>query len=155
MTEEAIFAAGCFWGVEAAFLRVQGVLDVESGYTGGKRENPTYEQVCSGATGHAEAVRITFDPEQVTYEALVQKFFALHDPTQVDRQGPDIGTQYRSGIFYRTPAQRETAERVRDDVQRSVTLPVATEITPASTFWRAEEYHQRYFEKHPNAVCHI
>lgn len=155
MQEEAIFAAGCFWGVEAAFLAVPGVLDAESGYIGGKRENPTYEQVCSGATGHAEAVRVVFDPSIVSFEELVRKFFALHDPTQVDRQGPDVGTQYRSGIFYTSDAQKEIAEQVLSEVALTHTQPIATEIVPASTFWKAEEYHQRYFEKHPNAVCHI
>lgn len=152
--QEAIFAAGCFWGVEGSFRRVPGVFEVESGYTGGKRENPSYEQVCTGGTGHAEAVRIVFDPAQVSYETLVQKFFAIHDATQVDRQGPDVGTQYRSEIFYKDEAQRDIATTVRDAIAATLSAPIATRITPASTFWRAEEYHQRYAEKHPGS-CHI
>lgn len=156
MNEQAIFAAGCFWGVEYAFLQVPGVLNAESGYIGGTTENPTYEQVCTGTTQHAEAVRVTFDPSKVTYEALVRKFFEIHDPTQLNRQGPDTGTQYRTGIFYLTEAQKETAERLKKELQPAFhPKTIATEITLASTFYRAEEYHQRYFEKHPNAVCHV
>lgn len=155
MKEEAIFAAGCFWGVEAAFLAVPGVLDATAGYIGGKRENPTYEQVCSGATGHAEAVRVVFDPAVVSFEELLRKFFALHDPTQLNRQGPDVGTQYRSGIFYTSDIQKVAAEQVRDEVAARYPQPIATEIVEASTFWKAEEYHQRYVEKHPSATCHI
>jgi methionine-S-sulfoxide reductase len=154
-TETAIFAAGCFWGVEAAFRDVPGVLEAESGYTGGARENPTYEQVCTGATGHAEAVRVTFDPETVSYDALVRKFLQIHDPTQVNRQGPDIGTQYRSAIFYTSPEQKEVAECVLSECAALFRSPIATEITPAALFYRAEEYHQRYFEKNPSATCHI
>lgn len=153
--QEAVFAAGCFWGVEAAFLAVPGVSSVESGYTGGRRENPSYEQVCTGATGHAEAVRVVFDPSAVTYEALVRRFFEIHDPTQINRQGPDVGTQYRSGIFYMSEEQRLVAEEVAREISARFTLPIATEITPLSAFYRAEEYHQRYFEKHPSAACHI
>jgi len=156
MTNQAIFAAGCFWGIEYAFLQVPGVSDAESGYIGGHTENPTYEQVCTDETGHAEAVRVTFDPEAVTYEALVRKFFSIHDPTQLNRQGPDVGSQYRSGIFYLTDEQKEIGERVKMELQPAFhPKTIATEITPATTFYRAEEYHQRYFEKHPNAVCHI
>lgn len=156
MNEQAIFAAGCFWGIEAAFRNVPGVVDAESGYTGGHTENPSYEQVCSDTTGHAEAVRVTFDPAQVSYEVLVRKFFAIHDPTQLNRQGPDVGSQYRSGIFYRNDQQKEAAEAVKEDVQQFFhPKTIATEITPTSTFYRAEEYHQRYFEKNPSAVCHI
>jgi peptide-methionine (S)-S-oxide reductase len=154
--EKAYVAAGCFWGVEAAFRAVPGVLDVVSGYMGGDTENPSYEQVCSGRTGHAEAVEITFDPGQVSYESLVRTFFTLHDPTQVNRQGPDIGTQYRSAIFYVDDTQRDVAERIRDEIAHSVAPnTIATEITNAPPFWKAEEYHQRYFEKHPSVVCHI
>ena len=153
--QEAVFAAGCFWGVEAAFRAVPGVIDAESGYTGGRRENPSYEQVCTGATGHAEAVRVVYDPGVVTYEALVRKFYEIHDPTQVDRQGPDVGTQYRSGIFYQTEEERETADRVTSELASGYSDPIATEITARTAFYRAEEYHQRYFEKHPNAACHI
>ncbi|HYE23412.1 MAG TPA: peptide-methionine (S)-S-oxide reductase MsrA [Candidatus Paceibacterota bacterium] len=155
MQEEAVFAAGCFWGVEAAFRSVPGVIDVESGYTGGRRENPSYEQVCTGATGHAEAVHVLFDSSIVPYESLVQRFFEIHDPTQVNRQGPDVGTQYRSAIFYTSENQREVAERVAQEVAPKYQAPIATEVTPAVAFWRAEEYHQRYAEKHPEAACHI
>ncbi len=154
--DKAIFAAGCFWGVEKAFLDVPGVTDAVSGYTGGRPENPTYEQVCSGTTDHAEAVEVAFDPEQVTYETLVRKFFAIHDPTQLNRQGPDVGTQYRTSIFYVDEAQKEIAEKIKAELQQQAyPKTIVTEITPASAFWRAEEYHQRYFEKHPSAVCHI
>jgi len=155
MQESAVLAAGCFWGVEAAFRAVPGVLDVVSGYTGGKREHPTYEQVCTGATGHAEAVQVLFDPSRVSYEALVRKFFQIHDPTQVNRQGPDVGTQYRSAIFYLGEEQKEVVARVMEEVAAQYSAPIATEVSPAGPFWRAEEYHQRYFEKHPDAVCHI
>ncbi len=154
--EKALFAAGCFWGIEKGFLDVPGVSDAVSGYTGGHTEHPTYEQVCSGSTGHAEAVEVTFDPRKVSYEALVRKFFSFHDPTQLNRQGPDVGTQYRSAIFYLSDAQKEVAEKVKAElVPQAYPKTVVTEITPAQVFWKAEEYHQRYFEKHPNAVCHI
>lgn len=155
--EKATFAAGCFWGVEASFLTVPGVTDAVSGYAGGHTERPTYEQVCGGATGHAEAVEVVFDPKTVSYETLVRKFFALHDPTQMNRQGPDVGEQYRSVIFYHSPEQKETAERVKKELAPQY-LPktIATSIEPAKTFWKAEEYHQRYAEKHPGrVVCHI
>ena len=154
--DQAIFAAGCFWGIEKAFLDIPGVIDAESGYIGGKRENPTYEQVCTGATGHAEAVRVSFSPEQVSYEALVHKFFTIHNPTELNRQGPDVGSQYRSAIFYLTAEQKEIAEKVAIELSPGYyPRTIVTEIVPASTFYRAEEYHQRYFEKHPEAVCHI
>jgi peptide-methionine (S)-S-oxide reductase len=156
--EKATFAAGCFWGVEAAFRQVEGVVETAVGYTGGKKDHPTYEDVCSGTTGHAEAVQITFDPARITYEKLLSVFWSVHDPTQVNRQGPDIGTNYRSAIFYHTPAQKAAAEASKADLERSGRFgkrPIATEIAPASTFWRAEEYHQRYFEKHGLRACHI
>lgn len=154
--EKAIFAGGCFWGIEKAFLDMPGVVDAESGYIGGKRENPTYEQVCTGATGHAEAVRVTYDPAVISYEALVRKFFMIHNPTELNRQGPDVGSQYRSGIFYLNQEQKEIAEKiVKELAPNYYPQTVVTEITEASTFYRAEEYHQRYFEKNPNAVCHI
>jgi methionine-S-sulfoxide reductase len=144
--EKAIFAAGCFWGIEAAFRKQPGVVEAISGYTGGITEAPTYEQVCSGTTGHAEAVEVTFDPTQVTYRDLVRLFFEIHDPTQVNRQGPDVGTQYRSALFPLTEAQAEVAraekQRLLDEGRQ-----VATEITPAGPFWPAEDYHQRFFEK--------
>ena len=155
--EKATLAAGCFWGVEASFLTVPGVTNAVSGYAGGHVEYPTYEQVCAGATGHAEAVEVIFNPEKVSYETLVRKFFALHDPTQMNRQGPDVGEQYRSVIFYHSPEQKEIAERVKRELA-SQYLPktIATSIEPAKKFWKAEEYHQRYAEKHPGrVVCHI
>jgi peptide-methionine (S)-S-oxide reductase len=155
--EKATFAAGCFWGVEASFRQVEGVVDTAVGYTGGKKEHPTYEQVCSGTTGHAEAVLVIYDPAKITYEQLLSVFWSIHDPSQVNRQGPDIGTNYRSAIFYHTPAQKAAAEKSKEELQRSGKFkrPIATEISPASAFWRAEEYHQRYFEKHGFRGCHI
>lgn len=154
--ETALFAAGCFWGVEKAFLDVPGVVDAESGYTGGKRENPTYEQVCTGATGHAEAVRVTFDPGTVSYEALVRTFFMIHNPTELNQQGPDVGSQYRSAIFYITEEQKNVAEKVLAELSPTYyPKSIVTEVTPLTTFYKAEEYHQRYFEKHPHVVCHL
>ena len=155
--EKATFAAGCFWGVEASFLSVPGVIDVVSGYTGGHIESPTYGQVCEGTTGHAEAVEVSFDPTKVSYEALVKKFFALHDPTQLNRQGPDVGEQYRSVIFYHSQEQKDIAENVKRELASSyVPRTIATSIEPANEFFKAEEYHQRYAEKHPGrVVCHI
>ncbi|MDH3346328.1 MAG: peptide-methionine (S)-S-oxide reductase MsrA [Kiritimatiellaceae bacterium] len=155
--EKATFAAGCFWGVESAFRTVDGVIDAQVGYVGGKTENPTYKEVCTGKTGHAEAIEITFDPAKVAYNKLVELFWKMHNPTQVNRQGPDIGTQYRSAIFYHSSEQKEIAEQSKVDLDASGRLkrPVATEIVPASTFYRAEEYHQRYFEKNGEPACHI
>jgi methionine-S-sulfoxide reductase len=157
MNEKATFAAGCFWGVEASFRTVPGVVEVISGYTGGHTDHPTYEQVCRGDTGHAEAVEIEFDPNKVSYETLVRKFFALHDPTEMNRQGPDVGEQYRSVVFYHSPAQQEIAQQVaRELAPRYFPKTIATAIESAATFWKAEEYHQRYAEKHPGrVVCHI
>ncbi len=151
-----IFAAGCFWHVEHAFRQVPGVSEVESGYIGGHVDNPTYKLVCREDTGHAEAVRVTYDPQRVSYEQLLATFWQSHDPTQVDRQGPDIGRQYRSAIFYCDEDQREAAERSKRELQWSNRLKgtIATEIVPADTFYRAEEYHQRYFEKN-GIVCGI
>ncbi|MCQ8893087.1 MAG: peptide-methionine (S)-S-oxide reductase MsrA [Methanolinea sp.] len=148
--EEATFAAGCFWGVEAAFRRVKGVVGTEVGYTGGTVAHPTYAQVCSGKTGHAEAVRVTFDPRIVTYDQLLDVFWDIHDPTQLNRQGPDTGTNYRSAIFYHTPEQKSRAEGSRERVSGSGRWgqrPVVTEIVPAGTFWPAEDYHQQFYEK--------
>lgn len=152
----AIFAAGCFWHVEHAFRQVEGVQEVESGYIGGHVENPTYKQVCAGDTGHAEAVRVEFDPERTSYDELLGVFWECHDPTQVNRQGPDIGSQYRSAIFVLDEAQREAAERSRNEQDWSGRHKgrIATEITPAGPFYRAEEYHQHYFEKN-GIVCGI
>lgn len=157
MKESATFAAGCFWGVEASFRTVPGVQDAVAGYTGGHVESPAYEQVCRGDTGHAEAVEVIFDPEKVTYETLAKKFFALHDPTERNRQGPDVGEQYRSVAFYHTPEQKEVLEKlVAELAPHYFPKTIATAIEPAGTFWPAEEYHQRYAEKHPGrVVCHI
>jgi methionine-S-sulfoxide reductase len=154
--ETALFAAGCFWGVEPAFRAIPGVLRATSGYTGGYTEHPSYEQVCSGTTGHAESVEVVFDPAKVSYEALVRAFFKMHNPTEYNRQGPDVGEQYRSAIFYHSLEQRDTAERILKEVAPHY-LPktIATEVAPAGAFYKAEEYHQRYAEKHPGtAVCH-
>jgi peptide-methionine (S)-S-oxide reductase len=145
--EKAMFGAGCFWGVESAFREVPGVIEVMSGYSGGHRPEPTYGDVCSGDTGHAEVVEIDFDPERVSYEELLEKFWELHDPTTPNRQGPDVGTQYRSAIFFHTPEQEAAAIRSRDEAQKRFSKPIVTEIAPASEFWKAEDYHQRYFEK--------
>lgn len=153
--EKAIFAGGCFWGVEHFYRQIPGVLAVRSGYIGGKVEKPTYEQVATGRTGHAEAVEILFDPAKVSYEQLARKFFEIHDPTQKNRQGPDAGTQYRSAVFYQNEAQKKIVEILIDLLVRRG-YNVVTEITPASTFWPAEEYHQDYLNKHPNRPsCHM
>lgn len=155
--KHATFAAGCFWGVEDAFRRVPGVADVAVGYSGGTSENPTYQEVCTGRTGHAEVVRVDYDPDTVAYEQLLDAFWQCHDPTQVNRQGPDIGTQYRSAIFYHDEQQRQAAEQAKQELDQSNRFgkPVATEISPAGPFYRAEEYHQRYFEKNGISGCHL
>ena len=147
MTEKATFGAGCFWGVEAEFRKLQGVIEVTSGYSGGHTENPTYGDVCSGATGHAEVVEVEYDPSKVSYEELLEVFWREHDPTQLNRQGPDVGTQYRSVIFFLTPEQETAAHASKEKAQERFKKPVVTQIVPASEFYRAEEYHQRYFEK--------
>lgn len=156
-TEKATFAAGCFWGVESAFRQIAGVIDAQVGYTGGKTENPTYKAVCTGWTGHAEAIEVTFDPDKVSYRTLVELFFKMHDPTQVNRQGPDVGTQYRSAIFFQTLEQKEIADAVKAELEKSgkYRKPIATQIMPAGPFYRAEEYHQRYFEKNGGPACHF
>lgn len=148
--QKATFAAGCFWGVEEAFRQLQGVKNVEVGYTGGWLRNPTYKQVCTDKTGHAEAVDILFDPNEISYQDLLNKFWAIHDPTTKNRQGPDIGSQYRSAIWYHTPEQKVIASRSKEKIQDTFNgerRTVFTEILPASTFYIAEEYHQRYYEK--------
>lgn len=151
----ATFAAGCFWGVEARFRTVPGVIDTEVGYAGGTREEPTYRQVCRGTTGHAEAVKVEFDPEVVSYERLVETFFALHDPTTKDRQGPDVGSQYRSVIFFHSPEQEATARAVKErlDASDAFRRPIVTEIVPAGAWWPAEDYHQRYLERQGLLSC--
>ena len=155
--EKATFGAGCFWGVEAAFRQTPGVGATAVGYAGGTLANPTYEDVCTDRTGHAEVVQVEFDPDAVSYNRLLDVFWESHDPTQRNRQGPDIGSQYRSVIFYHTPEQREKAEQSRDRLEKSAKLarPIATQILPASEFYRAEEYHQQYLEKRGLAHCRI
>jgi peptide-methionine (S)-S-oxide reductase len=155
-TEKAIFAAGCFWGVEETFRRLPGVMDAAVGYTGGQTADPTYQQVCTDRTGHAEAVLVEYDPAKVAYERLLEVFWANHDPTTKDRQGPDIGSQYRSAIYYFTPEQQKAAEASKRamDASGKFRRPIVTEITPASTFYRAEDYHQRYLEKRGLSHCH-
>ena len=157
MTETATFAAGCFWGVEVTFRNVDGVIDAKVGYTGGHTDSPTYQEVCTDTTGHAEAVDVVFDPARVSYEELLEVFWQNHDPTQVNRQGPDHGSQYRTAVFYHSPEQKAAAERSKASLDASGKLPrpVATEITPASTFWPAEDYHQRYLEKRGQATCKV
>ena len=151
--EKATFAAGCFWGVEAAFRQVKGVVSTSVGYTGGSFDDPTYKDVCSGRTGHAETVEVEYDPSKVSYEELLTVFWDSHDPTTLNRQGPDVGTQYRSAIFFHTPEQGSAAIASKEKLQRSgrYKKPIVTEITPASQFYRAEDYHQQYFEKRGSA----
>lgn len=155
--ETATFAAGCFWGVETMFRQVEGVLRTAVGYTGGHADRPTYQQVCSDRTGHAEAVRVEYDPAKVSYERLLEVFFGGHDPTTPNRQGPDFGSQYRSAIFYHDARQRELAEQAKAALERSARLgrPVVTEIVPAQTFWPAEDYHQQYHEKRGGGSCGV
>ena len=151
MLETATFAAGCFWGVEASFREVDGVTDTAVGYTGGTKAHPTYREVSSGMTGHAEAVQVTFDPARVSYEDLLEVFWSIHDPTWGDWQGMGVGSSYRSAIFYHNSHQKAAAEASKERLERSGKFgerPISTEIVPAGTFWRAEEYHQRYYEKH-------
>ncbi len=157
MTEIATFGAGCFWGVEAAFQKVPGVVDTAAGYSGGETENPTYKDVCTGETGHAEVVQVTFDSTQVNYETLLEVFWQSHDPTQINRQGPDFGAQYRSAIYFHSPEQETIAKKSRAALDASGRLrrPIATEITPAGKFFRAEEYHQKYLQKRGVASCHF
>ena len=155
--EKATFGAGCFWGVEAHLAEITGVLDTAAGYEGGSLEHPTYKEVCTDRTGHAEVVQVTFDNSRLSYEALLDAFFAMHDPTQLNRQGPDYGTQYRSVIFTNSPQQMvEARARVAElNASGSYRLPIATQVVPSVGFWRAEEYHQRYLEKRGMVSCHI
>jgi peptide-methionine (S)-S-oxide reductase len=154
---KATFAAGCFWGVEAAFRQLKGVSATAVGYTAGQTKNPTYEQVCTDRTGHAEAVEVEYDPAVLPYEALLDVFWMNHDPTQLNRQGPDFGSQYRSAIYYHTPEQQAAAEtsKKRLDESGHFKRPIVTQIAPAVEFYRAEEYHQQYLEKRGQASCHI
>ena len=153
-TESAIFAGGCFWGVEHMMQQLPGVLSVESGYIGGEVDNPSYEEVYADNTGHAEAVRVIFDPSKVSYETLAKRFFEIHDPEQTDGQGPDLGNRYRSEIFYATPEQKEIAERLIE-ILKQKGYKVATKLTPATTFWPAENYHQDYYDrKGTEPYCH-
>ena len=154
-TEKATFAAGCFWGVEAAFRERKGVLSTTVGYTGGTAPDPTYREVCTDRTGHAEAVEVEYDPAQVAYDELLNLFWSIHDPTTPNRQGPDVGSQYRSAVFTHTPEQDSAARASRERAQTGFRRPVVTQIEPASAFYRAEEYHQRYLEKRGLASCHI
>ena len=153
----ATFAAGCFWGVEAAFREVDGVTSTRVGYSGGSVDNPTYHDVCSGRTGHAESVEVTYDPSRVSYDQLLNLFWEVHDPTTLNRQGPDFGTQYRSVIFFRTSKEEEAARASREQLQSSGKhrREIVTEIVPASHFWMAEDYHQQYFEKRGVAHCRV
>ena len=155
--EEAILAAGCFWGVQFYFDQVPGVVETEVGYIGGHTDNPSYEAVCTRTTGHAEATRIVFDPAKISYEQLLAQFFRMHDPTQLNRQGPDIGDSYRSAIFYKDEAQKQTAQKIIDGLNKSGKLkkPIVTTLEPADKFWPAEDYHQKYTQKTGIGACHV
>ena len=153
----ATFAGGCFWGVEHNFRRVPGVLATAVGFMGGKTQNPTYKEICYQDTNHAEVVHLRYDPEKITYEQLAKIFFVMHGPTTLNRQGPDVGDQYRSAIFYDTPEQKEIAEKVKKQLDASGKFkrPIVTEVTGAKEFWKAEDYHQQYIEKNPSRRCHV
>ena len=155
--ETATFGAGCFWGIEATFRQVKGVKKTEVGYLGGTMENPSYEDVCTGKTGHAEVVQVSFDPNQISYEQIIDIFWQNHDPTTLNRQGPDVGTQYRSAVFYHSDQQKAIAEKTKEALDKSTKFkaPIITEITEASTFYIAEDYHQQYLEKRGLSHCHI
>src|SRR5207249_6478014 len=155
--DKATFGAGCFWGVEAAFRQVKGVLSTAVGYSGGHRDNPTYKDVCSGRTGHAEVVEVEYDPSQVSYDDLLKVFWDNHDPTTMNRQGPDAGAQYRSAIFYHSPEQQAAAAASKEARQANgeYRRPIVTEIVPAATFWKAEDHHQQYLEKRGLSHCHL
>ena len=154
---KATFGAGCFWGVEMSFRRLDGVTDTAVGYAGGHTENPSYQDICSYGTGHAEVVELEYDSAQISYEQLLQTFFEMHDPTQLNRQGPDIGDQYRSVIFFHNPEQQQAAETFKTELDAAgrFARPIATVIEPAPTFWRAEEYHQRYIERRGGGGCAV
>jgi peptide-methionine (S)-S-oxide reductase len=154
---KATFAAGCFWGVEDAFRQVKGVTSTTVGYSGGTKKDPTYKEVCTGTTGHAESVQVEYDPNQVSYRELLAVFFQSHDPTMLNRQGPDVGTQYRSAIFYHDAEQEAAAREAKAALEKALVFkrPIVTQILPASDFYRAEDYHQQYFEKQGIRSCHI
>jgi len=156
-TQTAIFAAGCFWGVQYYFDQVPGVLKTTAGYIGGHVDNPSYEAVCTHTTGHAEAVKIIYDPNLISYKTLLEQFFRMHDPTQLNRQGPDIGDSYRSAIFYNNDAQKHDAQKMIDELNSSGQFkkPIVTTLEPARTFWLAEDYHQKYTEKTGRGMCHV
>ena len=153
--EKATFGAGCFWGVEETFRRLAGVKSTQVGYAGGALDHPTYEDVCTDRTGHAEVVEVTFDPQVISYHDLLEVFWNNHNPTTRNRQGPDFGSQYRSAIFFHSPRQEEEAKASREAAQSRFSRPIVTEIVPATPFWRAEEYHQQYLEKRGQAHCHV
>jgi methionine-S-sulfoxide reductase len=153
--ETAIFAAGCFWGVQFYFDQIPGVKETVVGYTGGHTDKPTYEDVCTHTTGHAEALKIEFDPKEVSYETLLKQFFKMHDPTQMNRQGPDVGDSYRTAIFYTTEQQKEQAMTAKKAAAKDFDEPIVTEITKASEFWPAEDYHQKFAERTGRGMCHI
>lgn len=156
-TALATFGAGCFWGVEEAFRKISGVVDTAVGYSGGRTENPTYEEVCSDQTGHVEVVQVEYDPSKVNYEDLLNIFWDNHNPTQINQQGPDVGTQYRSVIFYHSPEQKELAEKSKVELEASGRWqqPIATSVEPAQAFYKAEEYHQKYLQKRNMGSCHV
>src|SRR6476646_6545927 len=156
-TEKATFGAGCFWGVEETFRNLKGVLSTTAGYAGGTKENPTYEDVCTDSTGHAEVVEVEFDPSQISYDELLDVFWSNHNPTTLNRQGPDVGRQYRSVIFFHSPEQEAAARASKERLEKSgrFARPIVTQIVAAEPFWRAEEYHQRYFEKRGGGSCHV
>jgi peptide-methionine (S)-S-oxide reductase len=154
-TQKAIFAAGCFWGVQFYFDQIPGVVRTTVGYSGGHTENPTYEEVCTHTTGHAESILVEFDPEQISYETLLKQFFHMHDPTQLNRQGPDIGDSYRTAIFYFDEVQKSAAEAAKKAAAKKFDQPIVTEITPAGPFYKAEGYHQKYAERTGRGMCHI
>ncbi|MDP3765942.1 MAG: peptide-methionine (S)-S-oxide reductase MsrA [Nanoarchaeota archaeon] len=155
MAEKATFAAGCFWGVEAAFRQIKGVVSTQVGYMGGHMKNPTYEDVCTSETGHAEAVEVTYDQSKVSYETLLKVFWENHDPTQLNMQGPDVGTNYRSAIFYHDEKQKQAAIKSKEELQKKYKNKIVTEIAKATTFYKAEEYHQQYLEKRGLSTCRI
>ncbi len=153
--EQAAFAAGCFWGVQYYFDQVPGVTETVAGYTGGHAKDPTYEEVCAGQTGHAEAVLVSYHPDKVSFKQLLRHFFRLHDPTQVNRQGPDIGPQYRSAVFCSTPEQRQLARQAKSELNESSKRPIATQIRPLMEFWTAEDYHQKFTQRTGRGMCHV